>query len=68
MVECNVRRRKGCNSLVNAAYGLQIPFELDVTRFLRICALTKKQKLENLPILLLKHGDIEKNHWCGKVE
>ena len=47
VVGCNVRREKRCNSLVNSAYGLQIPFELDFTRFLRICAPAKKQKLAN---------------------
>ena len=60
MVECSVRRRKGCSSLVNAAYGLQIPFKLDFTRFLRICAPTKKQKLANFHIFLPKHGNIGK--------
>ena len=36
--------------LVNAAYELQIPFKLDFTRFLRICASHQKAKTP-------KHGN-----------
>ena len=72
--------RKGCNSLVNAAYRLRIPFKLDFTRFLWICASAKdvlraenanhqicSKKNENLKLFLFS----EIFRWdrrCRKVE
>ena len=67
MVGCNVRRRKGCNSLVNAAYGLQIPFKLDFTRFPWICVSHQKAKpFTKLQILPPKHG-LRSLEWKGWV-
>ena len=63
--------RKGCNSLVNTAYRLRIPFKLDFTRFLWICASAKdvlraenanhqicSKKNENLKSFLFSFNEI----------